>query len=73
MENLINFTNAEIGTVRTLVIENEPCFVAKDVAEILGYCDTQSMTRRLDSDEQKTYTDNSSGQGRNITIIMFQK
>lgn len=36
MKNLTkwNFENSE---VRTLTIENEPYFVGKDVAEILGY------------------------------------
>ena len=31
------FTNSEFGTVRTLTIDNEPYFVGKDVATILGY------------------------------------
>lgn len=47
----------------------EPWFVAKDVADILGYTDTQAMTRRLDKDEISSCTDKSSGQGRRITII----
>lgn len=47
----------------------EPWFVAKDIAEILGYTDTQAMTRRLDEDEISSCTDKSSGQGRRITII----
>ncbi|MEI6057298.1 MAG: Bro-N domain-containing protein [Lentisphaerota bacterium] len=44
-------------------------FVAKDVADILEYTDTQAMTRRLDEEEVNTYTDNSSGQGRTVSII----
>ncbi|MBE6106787.1 BRO family protein [Anaerovibrio lipolyticus] len=31
------FNNPEFGQVRTLTIDNEPFFVGKDVAEILGY------------------------------------
>ena len=31
------FKNAEFGSVRTITINNEPYFVGKDVAEILGY------------------------------------
>lgn len=58
------------SAVRTLKDANgEPWFVAKDVAEILGYTDTQAMTRRLDDDEISSCTDKSSGQGRRITII----
>ena len=30
------FKNDEFGQVRTVVIENEPYFVGKDVAEALG-------------------------------------
>lgn len=37
--------------VRTVIVDNEPWFVAKDVAEILGYSETAMMTRRLDEDE----------------------
>lgn len=31
------FNNAELGEVRTTVIDGEVMFVGKDVAEILGY------------------------------------
>ena len=31
------FKNDEFGQVRTVVIDNEPYFVGKDVADILGY------------------------------------
>ena len=31
------FENPEFGSVRTVVIDNEPWFVGKDVADILGY------------------------------------
>ena len=38
MENNIEiFKNEEFGEIRTLVIEGEPWFIGKDVAEILGY------------------------------------
>lgn len=39
------------SAVRTIMIDGEPWFVAKDVAEILGYSETEKMTRRLDDDE----------------------
>jgi len=61
-----NFNNLQ---VRTVLIENEPWFVAKDVADILEYSDTQAMTRRLDAEDIKSYTDKSSGQGRQVKII----
>lgn len=43
-----NFNNLQ---VRTVLIENEPWFVAKDVADILEYSETAQMTRRLDKED----------------------
>lgn len=37
MEDLQIFTNEEFGTVRGMLIDDEPWFVGKDVAEVLGY------------------------------------
>lgn len=39
--------------VRTVVIEDEPWFVAKDVCEILGIVDPSSALRNLDEDEAR--------------------
>lgn len=57
--------------VRTVKDEEsgEIWFIAKDVASTLSYSDTQAMTRRLDEDELMSYTDNSSGQARQVTLI----
>ena len=64
---MFNFNG--MNSVRTVTEGDVVWFVAKDVADALGYSDTQAMTRRLDSDELNTYTDNSSGQGRMMTTI----
>lgn len=37
MNDLKIFENGEFGKVRTVLIDDEPFFVGKDVAEILGY------------------------------------
>ena len=37
MTNLQVFNNPEFGDIRTTIIEGEPWFVGKDVAEALGY------------------------------------
>ena len=43
MENELRaFTKEEFGTVRTMIIDGEPWFVGKDVAEALGYADPKS-------------------------------
>lgn len=45
MEEIKIFENEEFGQVRTIVINNEPWFVGKDVATALGYANpkTQSL------------------------------
>lgn len=68
MNELQNF-NFNNLPVRTVLIDDEPWFVGKDVADVLEYSDTQAMTRRLDDEDIKSYTDKSSGQGRQIKII----
>ena len=37
MSNISTFRNPAFGSVRAVSIDNEPYFVGKDVAEILGY------------------------------------
>lgn len=39
--------------IRTITVDGEPWFVARDVAEVLGYSDAEAMTRRLDTDEKQ--------------------
>lgn len=36
-QSIQTFANEEFGSIRTIMIDNEPWFVAKDVAEALGY------------------------------------
>lgn len=52
-EEIQIFKNEEFGEVRTLVIGNEPWFVGKDVAEILGY-DNQNrdVIRHVDEEDR---------------------
>lgn len=51
MNELQIFKNEEFGEVRTVTIDGEPWFVGKDVAEALGYSETNSMTKRLDKED----------------------
>lgn len=52
MNELKIFENAEFGSIRTTVIDNEPWFVGKDVAEALGVrkressCECSGKSRR---------------------------
>lgn len=40
--------------VRTIMLNNQPWFIAMDVSNALSYTDTQAMTRKLDADEVQT-------------------
>jgi len=51
MNNLTLFKNERFGEVRVFVRNDEFWFVAKDIADILNYSETNAMTKRLDSDE----------------------
>src|SRR5574344_470761 len=54
MANEINiFENEEFGSVRTMEINGEPYFVGKDVAEILGYVDTNKAIAMHVDEEDK--------------------
>lgn len=47
------FSNAEFGSVRSTMIKDEPWFVGKDVAEILGYKNPQEAIRNHVDSEDK--------------------
>lgn len=51
--------------VRTLTIENEPWFVAKDVCDILGLSNVSMSLQKLDNDEKLIRKVFVSGQERN--------
>lgn len=54
MNNLqiFNFENKE---VRTVIINDEPWFVGKDIADILGYINTKdALIRHVDDDDKQT-------------------
>lgn len=50
MNQLQNF-NFSGQEVRTITIDNEPWFVAKDVSDILGYDQTSNMLKRIDEED----------------------
>lgn len=54
MNELQVFKNQEFGSVRTLVINSEPWFVGKDVAEALGYKNTKdALAKHVDSEDKE--------------------
>ena len=54
--NVITFNSADFGNVRTVLINDEPWFVGKDVAKALGYSDTRkSAIMHVDEDDRTRY------------------
>ncbi len=47
------FNNAEFGSVRSIMVNDEPYFVGKDVADILGYSNTRDALAKHVDDEDK--------------------
>lgn len=69
-QELTKFENTSLGiSVRSMLIDGEPWFVAKDVCDALGYRDSNDATKYLEEDEICTQPDNSSGQVRHIKTI----
>lgn len=70
MNELEIFKNEEFGEIRTVLIENEPWFVGKDVAVALGYKDTaDSIKRHVDNEDKLTRCFTDSGQKREMIVI----
>lgn len=70
INNIEIFKNVEFGSVRVVTIKNEPYFVGKDVAGILGYKDTSdALKRHVDSDDKLSRCFTDSGQSREMYVI----
>lgn len=70
MKELQLFSNPEFGAVRAIDIDGEPWLVGKDVAQVLGYNDTdQALRKHVDDEDKLTRQIDGSGQGRSMTII----
>ena len=64
------FKNAEFGELRTVMIDGELWFVAKDVAEALGYERADNAVRKhIDKDDKLMHQISASGQNRQMIII----
>ena len=56
------FTNDRFGEVRTMVITDEPWFVGKDVASVLGYkSPSVAICENVDSEDKTTFVISESG------------
>lgn len=56
MNELQVFKNEDFGEIRSLIVDNEPWFVGKDVANILGYSNTRKAINDHVDEEDKGVT-----------------
>lgn len=67
MNEIFNFRGQD---VRTVIINNEPYFVGKDVAEILGYTNPrQALKNHVDEDDKGVSKCDTPGGKQNLVII----
>lgn len=71
MNELQVFNNQEFGSVRTLTLNDEPWFVGRDVAEVLGYAKpSNAITKHVDEEDRKgAPIQGTPGGTQNMTII----
>ena len=70
MSNLQIFQSPEWGSIRTVDLDGAPWLVGKDVAQALGYSDTdQALRRHVDDEDKLTRSFDGSGQSRIMVII----
>lgn len=65
------FNNEEFGTIRTVMIDGEPWFVGKDVAEALGYTNPRdALSKHVDDEDKNTVAIRDGIRGNpNVTVI----
>lgn len=69
-KELTIFTNDKFGDIRTVLINGEPYFVGKDVANALGYKDTSdALKKHVSNDDKLTRRFADSGQNRSMITI----
>lgn len=70
MNELKVFNNMEFGQVRTVIIDNEPWFVGKDVAAALGYQNgSRDINRHVGEEDRQNYQNGTFESPRGMTII----
>lgn len=63
------FTHKEFGKIRTLMIDGEPWFVAKDICAALELGTTSKALERLDEDEKGVNSILTLGGNQNISVV----
>ena len=64
------FEHKDFGKVRTMVINGQPYFVGKDVADVMGYRNSRdALNRHVDGEDRADVAIHDGSQNRNMTII----
>lgn len=64
------FSNDEFGDIRTVIIDNEPWFVGKDVADALGYTNSRkAISDHVDEEDKGVTKRDTLGGKQELTII----
>lgn len=70
MNDIQIFNNPEFGEIRTVVIDNEPWFVGKDVANALGYAKERNAVQKyVDEDDALKWGVLTNGGEQSMTVI----
>lgn len=68
------YNNIEFGTVRTLIIKNEPWFVGRDVCNILGYAKPENaVASHVDEDDKTTTLIQGTGSNYKSKVILINE
>lgn len=74
MNKLMNFKNEDFGNVRTVMINDIPYFVGKDVAEILGYSNSRdALSKRVDDEDKRDGVAICDSIGREQTPVLINE
>ena len=70
MSELQVFSNAEFGSVRSLMVNGEPYFVGRDVAKILGYANpNDALAKHVDEEDKGVAKCDTLGGIQELTVI----
>lgn len=70
MNELQIFNNAEFGEIRTVVVDNEPYFVAKDITDRLGFSNGRdAILNHVDEEDRANVAISDGSQDRRMTVI----
>lgn len=70
MNNITTFNNPAFGSVRAVSVNDEPYFVGKDVAEILGYSNPRdALSKHVDAEDRGVANCDTLGGTQELTVI----